>query len=59
MPQALRVRDALQAKGVADIELEAGKSGQFDISIDGALRYSRYRTGRFPSEQEIDRLTGS
>ena len=59
MPQALRVRDALQAKGPVDVELRAGKSGQFDISIDGALRYSRYQTGRFPSEQEIDRLTGS
>jgi predicted Rdx family selenoprotein len=53
------VRDALQAKGVADVALEAGKSGQFDVSIDGALRFSRYRTGRFPSEQEIDRLTSS
>ena len=60
MPHALRVRDALQAKGgVAAIELKPGKSGQFDILIDGALKYSRYDTGRFPSEQEIDRLTAS
>jgi predicted Rdx family selenoprotein len=53
------VRDHLHAKGVSDITLEPGKSGQFDITIDGALKYSRYQTGRFPSEQEIDRLTGS
>jgi predicted Rdx family selenoprotein len=59
LPHALRVRDALQAKGISDIDLEPGKSGQFDITIDGALKYSRYDTGRFPSEQEIDRLTDS
>ncbi|MPZ45176.1 MAG: hypothetical protein GEV05_17630 [Betaproteobacteria bacterium] len=59
MPHALRVRDALQAKGVSGIDLQPGKSGQFDITVDGALKYSRYDTGRFPSEQEIDRLMGS
>ena len=59
MPHALRVRDALQAKGIAAVELRPGRSGQFDIVIDGALKYSRYDTGRFPSEQEIDRLTTS
>jgi selT/selW/selH-like putative selenoprotein len=53
------VRDALQAEGVSDIELKPGKSGQFDITVDGALKYSRYDTGRFPSEQEIARLTSS
>lgn len=53
------MRDALQAKGLENIELRPGKSGQFDVSIDGALKYSRYRSGRFPSEQEIARLTDS
>jgi predicted Rdx family selenoprotein len=53
------VRDALQARGFDNVELKPGKSGQFDVSIDGALRYSRYQTGRFPSDQEIDRLTDS
>jgi predicted Rdx family selenoprotein len=53
------VRDALQAKGVVNIELQPGQSGQFDISIDGVLKYSRHRTGRFPSDDEIDRLTSS
>ena len=53
------MRDALQAKGVASVELKPGKSGQFDVTIDGTLKYSRYQTGRFPSDQEIDRLTGS
>jgi selT/selW/selH-like putative selenoprotein len=53
------VRDALRAQGVSDIELKPGTSGQFDITVDGALKYSRHDTGRFPSEQEIARLTGS
>jgi selT/selW/selH-like putative selenoprotein len=50
------VRDALQAKGIADIECRTGRSGQFDIVIDGKVAYSKYETGRFPSETEIDRL---
>ena len=53
------MRDALQAKGLATIELKPGKSGQFDVSIDGALKYSRHQTGRFPTEQEIARLMDS
>ena len=53
------MRDALEAKGITSIELKPGKSGQFDITVDGALKYSRYQTGRFPSDEEIARLTGS
>lgn len=53
------MRDALQAKGITSVELQPGKSGQFDITIDGELRYSRYQTGRFPSDEEIARLAGS
>ena len=49
----------MQAKGVSSIELKPGKSGQYDITIDGALKYSRHATGRFPSDEEIARLTGS
>jgi len=53
------VRDALRAKGITDCELQTGRSGQFDILVDGALKYSRYDTGRFPSDDEIARLTTS
>jgi len=51
------VRDALQAKGITEVELEPGRSGQFDILVDGALKYSRYQTGRFPSDDDIAALT--
>jgi len=50
------VRDALQRKGVSEIDLQTGKSGQFDVLIDGTLKYSRYQTGRFPSDADVDAL---
>jgi predicted Rdx family selenoprotein len=50
------VRDSLQKKGTTDIELRPGKSGQFDVTVDGALKYTRAKTGRFPTDAEIDDL---
>ena len=50
------MRDSLQKKGAVDIELRTGKSGQFDVSVDGALKYTRSKTGRFPTDAEIDAL---
>jgi len=50
------VRDSLQKQGVTDFELRPGKSGQFDITVDGTLRYTRAKTGRFPTDAEIEDL---
>jgi predicted Rdx family selenoprotein len=50
------VRDALQAKGITEVDLQPGRSGQFDVLVDGALRYSRYQTGRFPTDEEVAAL---
>ena len=50
------MRDSLQKKGVAEVELKPGKSGQFDVTVDGALKYTRAKTGRFPTDSEIDDL---
>jgi predicted Rdx family selenoprotein len=52
------VRERLEKLGAADIELRPGKSGQFDVTVDGALKYTRSKTGRFPTESEIDGLAG-
>jgi predicted Rdx family selenoprotein len=41
---------------VTDVELRPGKSGQFDVTIDGALKYTRAKTGRFPTDTEIASL---
>lgn len=50
------MRDHLQKLGAADIELRPGKSGQFDVTVDGTLRYTRAETGRFPTDDEIEHL---
>ena len=53
------MRDALQARGVTEVEIEPGRSGQFDILVDGTLKYSRYQTGRFPSDDEVSALAAA
>ena len=36
--------------------LEPGKSGPFDVVVDGKVAYSRYDTRTFPSEGDLERL---
>ena len=50
------MRERLEKLGPADFELRPGKSGQFDVTVDGALRYTRSKTGRFPTDDEIEDL---
>lgn len=47
------MRDILAELGVTAVELRPGRSGQFDIEIDGTLRYSRAQTRGFPTEAEV------
>ena len=53
------MRDSLQKMGAADIELRPGKSGQFDVTVDGAVKYTRSKTGRFPTDDEVEDLVES
>jgi predicted Rdx family selenoprotein len=53
------VRDSLQKLGAADIELRVGNSGQFDVTVDGTLKYTRSKTGRFPTDDEVEDLVES
>lgn len=46
----------IEAHARGPVEIQAGKSGQFDITVDAKLAYSRYQTGRFPSETELERI---
>ena len=39
-----------------DFELVAGSGGVFEIEIDGDLKFSKKALGRFPTDEEIDRL---
>ena len=50
------MRDSLQKLGAADIELRVGRSGQFDVTVDGTLKYTRSKTGRFPTDDEVEDL---
>ena len=44
------------ARGRGPVELQAGKSGQFDVVVDDKLAYSRYETGRFPWEADLETI---
>jgi len=52
------VRERLEKLAAAEVELRAGRSGQFDVTVDGALKYTRSKTGRFPTDDEIEDLAG-
>ena len=53
------MRERLEKLGGSDIELRPGKSGQFDVTVDGALKYTRSKTGRFPTDAEIEDILSS
>ena len=46
-----------ESQGRGPVDAQIGKTGQFDIVIDGRLAYSKYKTGRFPSEADLEKLT--
>jgi selT/selW/selH-like putative selenoprotein len=50
------VRDRLQARFPAEVELVKSGGGVFEISRDGVLVFSKRKLDRFPTEDEIDRL---
>lgn len=37
----------------AEVELTAGKVGQFDVMVDGKLLFSKKAAGRFPEPEEV------
>ena len=52
------MRERLEKLGAADIELRVGNSGQFDVTVDGMLKYTKSKTGRFPTDDEVEDLVG-
>lgn len=46
----------IEARGHGPVEIRTGKSGQFDVNVDGKLVYSRYETGRFPWEADLEKI---
>jgi selT/selW/selH-like putative selenoprotein len=35
------------------VDIQPGRTGQFDVVVDGQVAFSRYETGRFPSEADL------
>jgi selT/selW/selH-like putative selenoprotein len=35
------------------VDIQPGRTGQFDVVVNGKVAFSRYETGRFPSETEL------
>ncbi len=46
----------LQERYGAEVTLQRGKGGAFEVTVDGRLLYSKLREGRFPTHDEIDAL---
>ena len=47
----------IESRGHGPVEIQQGKSGQFDVIVDGKVAYSRYDTGRFPSDADLEKMT--
>lgn len=45
--------------GEHDIELIAGSGGVFEITADGALKYSKKALRRFPTDGELDAIASA
>ncbi len=43
-------------KAGAEVEFIKSGGGVFEITVDGALRFSKKQLGRFPTDEEVDAL---
>ena len=50
------MRDDLEERFGASVDLIEGRGGVFEIARDGALVFSKSATGRFPSNDEVENL---
>jgi predicted Rdx family selenoprotein len=50
------VKAWIEARGCGPVELKTGKSGQFDIVAGAETLYSRFETGRFPWEPDLEQI---
>ena len=46
----------IEGRGHGAVSVQPGKSGQFDVMVDGRVAYSRYDTGSFPSEADLEAM---
>ncbi len=50
------MRDYLIEKFGANVSLQEGTGGIFDVIVDQEVRFSIHKTGQFPSEKDLDNL---
>jgi predicted Rdx family selenoprotein len=50
------VKAWFEARGRGPVEVQVGKTGQFDVVVDGRLGYSKAQSGRFPSEADLEKV---
>jgi len=50
------VRDYLIEKFEANVSLQEGTGGIFDVFVDQELRFSIFKTGCFPTEEHLNAL---
>jgi len=43
----------LKQTPTAEVRLRKSGGGVFEMTVDGALRYSKKATGRFPTDEEV------
>ncbi len=53
-PRAQAAAARLKELASAEVELVKGVGGVFEVSVDGALKFSKKKTGRFPSDADLD-----
>ena len=46
----------LEAQGRGPVEARVGRTGQFDVVVDGRVVYSKDDTGRFPTDADLRKL---
>jgi selT/selW/selH-like putative selenoprotein len=55
-PRAQAAGARLRERAGTEVDLVRGTGGVFEITVDGALKFSKKATGRFPTDAEIDAL---
>jgi predicted Rdx family selenoprotein len=50
------VKAWIEAHGHGPVDVQPGKTGQFDVVVDEKLVYSRYKTGQFPAEADLEKI---
>ena len=50
------MRERFDEVAGASVELIEGHGGVFEVTIDGALEYSKKKLHRFPTDEEVDAM---